>query len=83
MAGMHSDRGIRTHKLNVTGETPTLGLRVFTNDWKWAVIIKLDERNLEKENCGWYCEAWCTVEYEDGSGSALLNCDRMTTKKPN
>lgn len=80
MAGLQADAGDKTHRL-YCGTIPTVGMRVFTNDWKWAVITKLDERNMILDNCGWYCEAWASVQFDDG-GTAILNCDRMTTRRP-
>jgi hypothetical protein len=82
MAGIHADRGDKSHRL-VSGERPEVGMRVFTNDWTWGTIVELDEANMGKDNCGWYCEAWARVDYEDGSRSrVMLNCERMTTRKP-
>lgn len=64
------------HKI-VSGETPAVGLRVFTNDWAWGTIVKV--RN--DEGCGTYCNAWHTIQYDDGR-KRDYNCDRLTTRKP-
>lgn len=64
------------HKI-VSGEAPTVGLRVFTNDWTWGTITMV--RN--DEGCGTYCNAWHEVRLDSGS-SKIYNCDRLTTRKP-
>lgn len=66
------------HKHNITsGEEPTLGLRVFTNDWEWGTIVVVSTYG----ECGTYCEAWHDVELDSGSVK-MYNCDRLATRKP-
>lgn len=70
------------HKI-VSGETPTVGLRVFTNDWVWGTIVKVG-RDEYKDECGTYCTTWHTVQRDDRPQGQTTdyNCDRLTTKKP-
>jgi hypothetical protein len=76
MAGDYSGPG---HKI-VSGEEPVVGLRVITNELQEGTITTLAP-NLETAKCGWYCEAWHTVTYDDGR-TITMNCDRLTTKMP-
>jgi hypothetical protein len=76
MAGNYKGPG---HKI-VSGETPEVGLRVMSNEYKWGTITKVDDPEGHK-TCGWYCEAWHEVRYDDGGGGSF-NCDRLTTKEP-
>jgi len=76
MAGEYSGPG---HKI-VSGETPTVGLRVLTNEYKWGTIVEVADPEGQKV-CGWYCEAWHKIEYDDG-GRQTMNCDRLTTREP-
>jgi hypothetical protein len=66
-----------THKIS-SGEKPTVGLRVFTNDWRWGTITKV----ASGSKCGTYCEAWHSVQLDGESGSRTYNCDRLTTREP-
>lgn len=68
--------GTEMHKI-VSGETPEVGLRVLTNEYKWGTIVKV----AESDTCGIYCTAWHRIEYEDGGGQ-IMNCDRLTTRPP-
>jgi hypothetical protein len=77
MAGDYTGPG---HRL-VSGETPTVGLRVLTNDLKWGTITEVKDPDGEV-TCGWYCVAWHTVIDEDGKPLGIFNCDRLTTKMP-
>lgn len=68
-----------------SGETPTVGLRVFTNDWVWGTIVKVDDdETYRQKKCGTYCEAWHTVHLDGrpAGSSTIYNCDRLTTRKP-
>lgn len=86
MAGIHADRGDTKHRI-VSGEVPTVGLRVLTNNLDWGTITKVDERNMD-EPCGWYCPAWHTVTLDTSykgepiTGTEIMNCDRLTTRMP-
>lgn len=77
MAGDYSGPG---HRL-VSGETPTVGLRVFTNEYAWGVITEVADPEGQ-QTCGWYCDAWHTVKYEASGHSIRMNCDRLTTRMP-
>ena len=71
------------HKI-VSGETPVVGMRVFTNDWEWGTIIELGDSSRygeERDHCGTYCEAWHRVSFDDGHIKSY-NCDRLTTVVP-
>jgi hypothetical protein len=72
MAGDH----MTTHRI-VSGETPTVGLRVLDYDRKWGHITRV----AEADTCGAYCRAWHQVTRDDGS-TMIFNCDRLTTKEP-
>lgn len=61
----------------VSGETPKVGMRVFTNDWEWGTITEV----ADGDTCGTYCEAWHTVKLDSGK-EKIYNCDRLTTKEP-
>lgn len=68
----------------VSGEEPTVGMRVFTNDWAWGTIVKVaDPIRFDGMDivCGTYCDCWHTVENDNGS-TKIYNCDRLTTRKP-
>lgn len=90
MAGNFSGPG---HRI-VSGETPEVGLRVLTNDYKWGSIVQLGHGlynsltgqydGPETVPCGWYCEAWHHIHLDgtpDGT-STIYNCDRLTTQQP-
>ena len=51
----------------------TIGLRVFTNNWRWGTVV---EPPREWDERGWF-----TVD-EDGHGRLSLNGERMTTIAP-
>jgi hypothetical protein len=84
MAGIQADRGDVSHRI-VTGEIPTVGLEVITNNLDRGVITEVasDERP-----CGYYCDSWHTVELHTDykgqpmSGKTTMNCDRLTTRMP-
>jgi len=76
MAGIHEDRGDRSHRI-VSGEVPVVGLRVYDNNLDQGEITKVETTGL----CGYYCEAWHTVTYPDGR-TMDMNCDRLTTRRP-
>jgi hypothetical protein len=84
------------HKI-VSGETPEVGLRVFTNDWAWGTIVEVgpttntryagngEDIGIEVPNaCGPYCESWHKVrrDGQDAGQYTIYNCDRLTTRKP-
>jgi hypothetical protein len=81
MAGIHADHSV--HRI-VSGEAPAVGLEVFTNN--------LDQGRIEqvsvKGECGYYCEAWHTIRLHtsyDGkplNSTTIMNCDRLTTRRP-
>lgn len=73
MAGNYTGPG---HKI-VSGEKPTVGLVVFTNEYKEGVITRV----AEGDTCGWYCTAWHEITYPGGK-SISMNCDRLTTRLP-
>lgn len=81
MAGQYAGPG---HRI-VSGETPTVGMTVFTNEYKKGVIVEVADPagNL---TCGWYCEAWHTVEYPatatEPARKITMNCDRLSTRLP-
>jgi hypothetical protein len=83
MAGIHADRGDKSHRI-VSGQRPELGLHVFTNNLDKGVI----ETVATNGECGYYCDAWHTVRlYESYDGkpmnsTTIMNCDRLTTRKP-
>lgn len=73
-----------THRI-VSGEEPSVGLRVFTNDWVWGTIIKVGDSSKmgpERDHCGTYCEAWHEVRLDGRDGVKIYNCDRLTTRRP-
>jgi len=80
MAGIQADRGDTSHRI-VSGEVPVVGLRVMTNEYRWATIVALAPEREMEQPCGWYCPAWHEVEYEDGR-LIRMNCDRLTTREP-
>jgi len=83
MAGIHPDHSV--HRI-VSGETPEVGMHVLTNNLDKAVIVKV----ATDEGCGWYCNAWHEVElYETYKGEPIqpgrkqiMNCERLSTKRP-
>ena len=78
MAGNHADTSV--HRI-VSGEAPTVGLAVIDNNLDRGVIAKVDTTG----KCGYYCEAWHTVEYrtdDDATFTRIMNCDRLTTRMP-
>ena len=85
MSGIHADRGDKSHRI-VSGEVPTVGLEVFTNNLDKGRIVEVST----KGECGYYCEAWHLVEiYETYLGAPVnpphrssFNCDRLTTRRP-
>lgn len=74
MAGIHSDHTV--HRI-VSGEVPTVGLRVWDNNLDPCVIVAV----ATDEGCGYYCAAWHRVQYA-GGGTGIMNCDRLTTRAP-
>lgn len=68
----------------VSGEEPSVGLEVITNNLDRGRIVRV----AEGSKCGWYCEAWHDVELhtsyrgEPLSGVTQMNCDRLTTQMP-
>lgn len=74
MAGIHSDHSV--HRI-VSGEVPVVGLQVIDNNLERCVIVKV----ATDEGCGWYCNAWHTVQYPDGHTN-IMNCDRLSTRMP-
>lgn len=80
MAGIHADRGDLSHRI-ASGEAPTEGLRVWTNDLRRATITELDARNLA-EPCGWYCKAWHSVREDGAQHTTIMNCERLSTFHP-
>lgn len=81
MAGNYSGPG---HRI-VSGEEPTVGLTVYTNEYKSGVITKVAE-NADSATCGWYCTAWHEVTYPatatEPERKITMNCDRLTTRLP-
>lgn len=81
MAGQHSDHSV--HRI-VSGETPAVGLEVYTNNYDRGTIIEVST----KEGCGYYCNAWHTIHlFETWDGKPLdtttiMNCDRLSTRLP-
>jgi hypothetical protein len=74
---------ILNHKI-VSGEAPTVGLRVFTNDWEWGTIEKVGSSlayDGTPKVCGTYCQSWHEVRLDSGRYTSY-NCDRLTTKEP-
>jgi hypothetical protein len=71
MAGIHADRGDKSHRL-ISGEVPTVGMRVINNNLDECTITKVSTEG----DCGWYCEAW----HETDKG--IFNCERLTTRMP-
>lgn len=70
------------HRL-VGGQTPEVGLRVFTNNLDRGRIVEV----ADGATCGPYCEAWHKVEIDiDYKGQPIspprrqiMNCSRLTT----
>lgn len=54
------------------------GLIVFTNDWRWGVVVKVDHGNEWTRSAS---DLWHEVKYPDGR-SNQYNAERMTTTKP-
>lgn len=81
MAGNHADH--TTHRL-VSGELPTVGLEVYTNNLDRGTITKV----ATDPGCGSYCNAWHTITLHTSykglpmTGTTDMNCDRLTTRKP-
>lgn len=69
-----------THKIT-SGETPAVGLRVFTNDWEWGTIVTVGDARPFRDECGTYCARWHDVKLDSGP-TRMYNCDRLTTRKP-
>lgn len=86
MAGIQADRGDTTHRI-VSGEIPVVGLEVYTNNLDQGRIIEVADPEGHQP-CGYYCNAWHYVELHtsfDGkpiSGKTIMNCDRLTTRRP-
>jgi hypothetical protein len=78
------------HKI-VSGEEPTVGLRVFTNDYPWGTITTVGRLvgydGKTPVECGVYCGAWHTVQIDANAEycagqTKTYNCDRLTTREP-
>jgi hypothetical protein len=52
-----------------------LGLRVFTNDWEWGTVVKIDDKPWNQD------DPWHTVKLDSGRW-AIYNQDRITTSRP-
>lgn len=84
MAGIHADHTV--HRV-VSGESPAVGLRVYTNNLDQGTIVQV----ADDPGCGWYCNAWHTVEVDlsytgetiSPPSKQMFNCDRLSTRKPN
>lgn len=76
MAGIHADRGDKSHRI-CSGEAPTLGMVAWSNDMERVTITKLATGG----ECGWYCVAWHEVTNAAGHRS-LANCERLGTRHP-
>lgn len=85
MAGIHADRGDKSHRI-VSGEVPVVGMEVLTNNLDKATILEVSTDG----ECGYYCEAWHKVSvHTTYTGAPIVppyvssfNCDRLTTRRP-
>lgn len=81
MAGDFAGPG---HRI-VSGEAPTVGLEVYTNEYRRGVITQVADP-IGLVTCGWYCEAWHEVTYpateSEPARKIKMNCDRLSTRLP-